>query len=131
MACSAVCSNEFWEYRQQRLQKELDIPGSKRGTMDILLKLRADGMSSDECHAATGVVMYARRTHKWRSAMLQGFLNQVRQWLKMNGNITLTYTESEVSSRRPAPTGLPRRFYHDELLQTLTPQQRRDLRMTR
>ena len=37
----------------------------KKATLDILVKLRADGMSSNECEVSTGIVMYIWRTHKW------------------------------------------------------------------
>jgi len=112
MACSATGDDKFWKARGH---KKKDIPHYKNMALSVLVNLRADGMSSDECQTPAGVVMYARRTHKWWSAMLQVLLNDIRQWLKKNGCITLNYSKSEVFSKHPAPTGLPKFCYHDEL----------------
>jgi len=128
MACCVAANDEFWR-AGEHIQE--DIPNKKKVALGILVKLRADGMSSDECQGTAGVLMYAQKTHKWRSAVLQALLNDIRLWLKKNQHITLLYSESEVPSSHPAPTGLPESCYHDQWLKDLTPQQRKDLQMTR
>ena len=98
--------------------------------MDILAKLRADGMSSDEDQTTANTVMYIRRTHKWRSAMLQTLLKDIRQWLKSKQYINIPYGESVALSRHPAPAGLPESCYDNEWIQGATPEQSTDLLMT-
>ena len=128
MACGLVREDEFWNTNEDT---QGNILYRKKSAFDVLVNLRADGMSSDECvPAINNTTQYIRKTQKWRSATLQTLLNDIHTWFRVKGFNKLPYSATNAVSSRPAPVKLRKSWYDDDWLQSLTPTQRKDLQMT-